>query len=222
MKLRINPCLVFLLLLGPGCAGLLAQANSGAFESEIKAFEAGDKTNSPPKGAILFIGSSSIRLWKTLARDFPQHQVINRGFGGSQIIDSVNYAERIVIPYRPKQIVLYAGGNDINAGKGPEQVFADFKSFVQKVQAALPATPIAYISSAPNPARWAQVEKVKKLNKLIADYVRENSGLTFINVFPKMLGEDGNPRPEIYAPDRLHMNEKGYELWTGIVRPYLK
>ena len=200
---------------------MLAQTNSAPFEAEINAFEAGDKTNPPPKEAILFIGSSSIRLWKTLAQDFPRHKVINRGFGGSQIIDSVNYAERIVIPYHPKQVLLYAGGNDINAGKSPEQVFGDFKSFVQKVQAALPGMPIAYISSGPNPARWAQVEKVKKLNQLVADYVRENPSLTFINVFPNMLGEDGIPRPEIYAPDRLHMNEKGYELWTGIIRPYL-
>ena len=138
MKLRIDPRLAFLLLFLPGSGGMLAQTNSAPFEAEIKAFEAGDKTNPPPKEAILFIGSSSIRLWKTMAQDFPRHKVINRGFGGSQIIDSVNYAERIVIPYHPKQIVLYAGGNDINAGKSPEQVFGDFKSFVQKVQAAVP------------------------------------------------------------------------------------
>ena len=203
-------------------SSLLAQAKSTPFESEIKAFEASDKTNPPPQGAILFIGSSSIRLWKTLAKDFPQHQVINRGFGGSQIIDSVNYAERIVVPYAPKQIIFYAGGNDINAGKDPEQVFSDFKAFVEKVERALPHTSIAYISIAPNPARWAQVEKVRATNKLIEDYTRKDSRLTFINAFPKMLGEDGQPRPEIFGPDRLHMNAKGYELWTSIVGSYLK
>lgn len=192
------------------------------WEPEIKAFEAADKTNPPPAGAILFIGSSSIRLWKTLAQDFPEHQVINRGFGGSQIVDSVSFAERILLPYRPRMVVLYAGGNDINSGKSPEQVFADYQSFVKKVQTALPETRIAYISIAPNPARWAQVEKVKAANKLIADDARRHPQLAFINVFPQMLGEDGKPRPELFVEDRLHMNATGYALWTRIVSPYLK
>jgi len=192
------------------------------FENEILAFEASDRTNPPPRDAILFIGSSSIRLWKTLAGDFPTHKVINRGFGGSQIIDSVNYAARIVVPYRPRQIVLYAGGNDINAGKSPDQVFADYKAFVAKVHSDLPKTRITYISIAPNPARWAQVEKVKVANQLIAEHVKTDSRLGFINVFPEMLAPDGQPKPDIYVEDRLHMNAKGYELWTSIVEKYLE
>lgn len=198
-----------------------AATNTQPFATEIAAFEASDKTNPPPGGAILFIGSSSIRLWKTLAQDFPEHKVINRGFGGSQIIDSVNYAERIVLPYKPRLIVLYAGGNDINAGKPPEQVYADYKSFVGKVHAALPQTKIAYISIAPNPARWAQVERVKAANTLIEEQTKADSRLTFINVFPKMLGADGQPKADIYVEDRLHMNAKGYSLWREIVGPYL-
>ncbi len=191
------------------------------FEKEILAFEASDRTNPPPRGAILFIGSSSIRLWKTLAQDFPGHRVINRGFGGSQIIDSVRYADRIVFPYQPKQIVLYAGGNDINAKKTPEQVFADYRAFVKKVHAKLPRTRIAYISIAPNPARWAQVEQVKEANRLIADHTKTDRRLTFIDTFTHMLGADGQPLPDIYVADRLHMNAKGYELWKGIVGPAL-
>ena len=191
------------------------------FENEVLAFEASDRTNPPPKDAILFIGSSSIRLWKTLAKDFPMHKVINRGFGGSQIIDSVNYADRIVVPYRPRQIVLYAGGNDINGGKSPDQVFTDYKTFVAKVHSDLPKTRITYISIAPNPARWAQVERVKAANQLIADYVKTDTRLGFINVFPEMLGPDGQPKPDIYVDDRLHMNAKGYEIWAGIVGKYL-
>jgi lysophospholipase L1-like esterase len=192
------------------------------FAAEIAAFQASDETNPPPKQAILFIGSSSIRLWKTLAQDFPEHKIINRGFGGSQIIDSVNYAERIVLPYEAKQIVLYAGGNDINAGKTPEQVFADYKAFVAKVHAALPRTTIAYISIAPNPARWSQVERVKAANRLIEAHTRTDPRLSFINVFPKMLGEDGGPKPEIFVEDSLHMNAKGYALWKEIVRGHLR
>jgi|SRR5438105_10389820 len=222
MRLPINSRFALLLWWMAASASIFAQANPLPFESEIKAFEANDLTNPPPKDAFLFIGSSSIRLWTNLARDFPQSKVINRGFGGSQIIDSVNYADRIVIPCRPKKVIFYAGGNDINAGKSPEQVLADFQSFVRKIREALPETPIAYISIAPNPARWAQVEKIKAANKLIEDHTGQDPKLSFINVFPKMLGDDGKPRPEIYAPDRLHMNLKGYQLWTSLIRPYLK
>ena len=191
--------------------------NAAPFEKEILAFEAADKTNPPPTSATLFIGSSSIRLWTTLAEDFPKHRVINRGFGGSQIIDSVRYARRIVLPYKPRLVVLYAGGNDINAGKTPEQVAADYRAFVKTVHDALPATRIAYISIAPNPARWAQVDHVRAANALIEAHTRTDKRLAFINVFPKMLGEDGQPLPEIFSADRLHMNPKGYELWRGIV-----
>ena len=218
-----------LLLAGLFLAGLpthAAETNSHSpfakWEKEISAFEASDKTNPPPKSAIVFVGSSSIRMWKSLAKDFPDRPVVNRGFGGSQVIDSVHFAGRIVLPYAPRQIVMYAGGNDINAGKTPEQVFADFEAFVAKVQGALPQVRIAYISIAPNPARWAQVERVRRANQMIADYTRTDPHLDFINVFPQMLGPDGQPKPDIYLNDRLHMNERGYALWREIVGGHLR
>ena len=198
-----------------------AAKTSLPFENEIKAFEASDRTNPPPKDVILFIGSSSIRLWNTLADDFPKHRVINRGFGGSQIIDSINYAERIVLPYRPKQIMFYAGGNDINAGKSPEQVLADFQTFVKKVHAALPETRIAYISIAGNPARWSQIERVRTANERIETFTKSDSRLHYINTHSDMLGPDGFPKQNIFISDRLHMNAEGYKIWTGIVGPYL-
>ena len=205
-----------------GSATAFAQTtNSAAFENEILAFEAADKTNPPPKGAILFVGSSSIRLWKTLAADFPEQRVINRGFGGSQISDSVRFASRIVLPCQPRQIVFYAGGNDINGGKTPETVAADFRRFVGIVHAALPKTRISYISIAPNPARWSQVERVRAANRLIQEFTGRDPRLAFINAFPHMLGEDCQPKPDLFVADRLHMNEKGYALWRGIVRAYL-
>ena len=204
----------FLLVL---CAlGALGQTTN-RWDKEIAAFEAQDKTNPPPKGAILFIGSSSIRLWKTLAEDLPEHKVINRGFGGSQIEDSVYFVDRMVVPYQPKRIVMYAGGNDINANKTPEQVASDFKAFVTKVHAKLPETRIAYISIAGNPARWSQVERVKRANELIREFTRTDKRLQFIDVFPHMLGEDGKPLPDIFVEDRLHMNEKGYAIWKRVV-----
>ena len=195
--------------------------NALPFEKEILAFEAADATNPPPPGAVLFIGSSSIRLWKTLAADFPNQRVLNRGFGGSQIIDSVRYAKRVVIPYKPRLIILYAGGNDINAGKTPEQVFTDYQRFVTRVRADLPETRIAYVSIAPNPARWAQVDRVRAANSLIEAHTRTDARLAFIDVFPKMLGANGEPLPDIYVADRLHMNPKGYEIWRGLVGPVL-
>jgi len=195
---------------------------SRPFEAEILAFEAMDKTNPPPPGAVLFIGSSSIRFWTTLAQDFKTHKVINRGFGGSQMFDAVYYADRIVIPYRPQRIVLFAGSNDLDAGKTAEQVFDDFKAFVQKVRGALPEVEIDYISITTSPLRWHEVEQVKKANGLISSWIMAQDHLTFINVFPATLGEDGKPKPELFRADRLHMNARGYAIWTSIIEPYLK
>jgi lysophospholipase L1-like esterase len=196
-------------------------ADSGQFAAEIAAFEAADKTNPPPKNAILFIGSSSIRKWTTLARDFPGRQVINRGFGGSQVADSVFYFDRIVAPYQPRTIVMYAGSNDLNAGKTPEEVFDDFKTFANKVRAALPGARLDYISIGVSPSRWKDFQNVKKTNRLIRDYISRDDRLEFIDVLPAMLGPDGRPKPDIYVADRLHMNAKGYTIWQAVVGPYL-
>lgn len=202
-------------------AAAAGAAQTNKWEAEILTFEARDRTNPPPSKGIVFVGSSSIRLWTNLAHDFPKHRVINRGFGGSQISDSVHFADRIVIPCKPALIVMYAGGNDIHSGKSPETVLSDFKAFVAKVHAALPRTRIAWISIAPNPARWAEVDRVREANRLIADFARRQRRVEFIDVFTHMLGRDGLPRPEIYSSDRLHMNERGYALWTAIVRRHL-
>jgi lysophospholipase L1-like esterase len=202
-------------------AALCGHAQTNKWETEILAFEASDRTNPPPKRAVLFIGSSSIRLWKTLAQDFPKHRVINRGFGGSEISDSVFYAKRIVIPYKPRMIVMYAGGNDIHHGKRPERVLNDFKTFVATAHAALPSTKIAWISIAPNPDRWGEVDKVREANALVAEFARKHRKVEYIDVFSHMLGPDGLPQPDIFSADRLHMNERGYALWTRIIKRHL-
>ena len=213
--------LTVLLSVAPKCRADAAPHNFAKWENEIAAFEAADQKQPPPKGAILFVGSSSIRKWTTLAHDFPQHRVINRGFGGSEIIDSVHFADRIVMPYAPRLIVFYAGGNDIHAGTPPDQVFENFKAFAAKVRSDLPETDLDYISIAGNPARWAEVDKVREVNAKIEAFMEGKPRLKFINVFPKMMGEDGLPRPENFSPDKLHMNAQGYALWTGIIRPLL-
>ncbi len=200
-----------------------APHKDGPFENEIRDFEAADQKNTTPAGGVLFVGSSSIRLWDTLARDFPELTVINRGFGGSQIADSVRYADRIVIPYKPRMIVFYAGGNDINAGKAPAQVVRAFEDFVVKVHAALPGTRIVYVSINPSVARWAEETKVNETNRLIADFVRARNSktmrLSYIESHTRLLGADGRPRPEILRADGLHLNAQGYRLWTAILRP---
>lgn len=215
---------MLLALFATGCRHLppnsLATHDSSKWEKEIAALEARDRTNPPPPGCIVFVGSSSIRLWKTLAADFPGLPVVNHGFGGSQLADSVNFADRIILPAQPRQVVIYAGGNDLNAGKPPELVYGDFVALATKLHTALPRAQIAFIASAPNPARWAQVENVKRLNALVEAWCRRH-GHTFINVFPLMLGPDGLPRPDIFVADRLHMNEKGYALWREAVAPHL-
>ena len=126
----------------------LASHDSSGWEKEIAAFEAADRTNRPPSGCIVFVGSSSIRLWKSLATDFPGLPVVNRGFGGSQIADSVNLAERVILPYNPRQVVVYAGGNDIHAGKDPDVVYGDFVALMTKLRARLPEARLAYIDRA--------------------------------------------------------------------------
>lgn len=195
--------------------------SSTRWEPQIAAFEAMDRTAPPAKGGILFIGSSTIRLWKTLEQDFPKHRVINRGFGGSQIVDSTCFAERIVFPYEPSMIILRAGGNDIHARKSPQQVFADYRAFVAKVHKQLPRAQIVYISTNGTPSRWAEREDTQTLNRLIRDYARWKSYLKYIETWDMVLGPDGQPRPELFAPDKLHFNAEGYKLLAERVRPVL-
>jgi lysophospholipase L1-like esterase len=199
-----------------------AAAGPERWEAEIRAMEAADAAAPPAKGGIVFIGSSSIRLWKTLADDFPGLPVVNRGFGGSQMADSTFFAPRILLPLEPRLVVVYSGGNDINAGRTAAEVEAAFRAFVARVHETLPAARIAYISIAGNPARWAQVDRVRDANARIAALARTDPRLAFIDVFPHMLGADGLPRPEIFVADRLHMNAEGYKIWTRVVGPYLR
>lgn len=190
------------------------------WEKDIKAFEDQDRKTPPRAGCDVFVGSSSIRMWK-LDASFPKHSVINRGFGGSQLGDSVRYAERIVIPYKPRVVVVYAGDNDINSGKSPEAVFADYRVFRDKIHAALPETKIVFISIKPSPSRWKLHEKALEANRLIREEIAQGKNQIFIDVWTPMLGEDGMPRPELFFKDNLHMNESGYEIWNKLIEPHL-
>lgn len=195
------------------------------FESDILEFEAADRKSFPPTGAVLVTGSSTARMWTTLAQDFPELTVINRGFGGSHMSDNVRFTDRIVLPYKPKMVIVYAGTNDIADGKEPVEVFNDFKNYVWKIRRDLPQTRIVYLSINPSSSRWAKEPKFLETNRLIANYVRENDGklgpLGFLDSHTPLLGRDGKPRTELMISDGLHLNAQGYAELTAIVRPQI-
>jgi lysophospholipase L1-like esterase len=188
------------------------------WEATIQAFESADHDAPPPKGALLLAGSSSFRMWKSAAQDFPGKQVINRGFGGSQMSDLLYYTDRIVIPYEPVEILVYEGDNDLAAGESPEIIFNEFKEFTRIVLKALPASKVYFVAVKPSPSRTKLMGEMSKTNRLIADYCNGKERLEFIDVFTPMLNSDGQPRAELFVADQLHMNTTGYALWTKIVR----
>jgi lysophospholipase L1-like esterase len=196
-------------------------ADPAKWEKDIAAFEKADRDHPPEKGGIVFTGSSSIRRWKTLAADFSGFRVVNRGFGGSHMEDSAAFADRTVVPQEPSTVVIFAGSNDIAAGKTPERVAADFKTFVEKVHARLPKTEICFLEITTSPSRWAQREKVVAANKLIRTFCEQTTGVKFIAVREKLLGTNGEPRGELFEADRLHPNADGYKILADAIRPFL-
>jgi lysophospholipase L1-like esterase len=191
------------------------------WEKNIAAFEEADKESPPAKGGLLFVGSSTIVRWKTLAEDFAGVPVLNRGFGGNQIKDSTYYAERMIFPYAPKAIFLRAGGNDINAGWPAEDVFNDFKTFVAKMRERLPNVPIYYIGLSPTVKRLKQVDEGNKLNDLIAAWAKEQTGVTYIDTRTTTLDQEGKVRPDLFVEDMLHFNEAGYKLLAAALKPFV-
>ncbi len=191
------------------------------FAKEIETFETKDKTAPPPQNEIVFVGSSSIRFWKS-TEAFPDLKIVNRGFGGSQVSDSVKYADRIILPYKPRIIVVFAGGNDINAKKTPEKVVEDYKALVAKIHGALPKTKIYFISLFPNVQRKSQDGQCQKVNQMIEEYSKTNPLLGYIDTASRMRAADGGPRPELLRADGLHMNDDGYKIWNEIVGAVLR
>jgi lysophospholipase L1-like esterase len=202
---------------------LVAQNEQDRWEPAIKKFEDADKVSPPPQNAIVFIGASSIVRWN-LKESFPElgAQAINRGFGGSLAPDSTRYADRIVIPYKPRTVVFYAGDNDIEANHTPQQIADDFAAFERKVHAALPETQIVFISIKPSTRRFPWIEQIKATNALVKQYCATHTHLTFVDIFPQMLGPDGKPKKELLVEDGLHMTPAGYKIWNDALRPVLQ
>jgi len=221
-RIALFNLLIFTLLL-PLRFAVAAETNHtfAQWEKEIKAFETADRTNPPPKHCILFTGSSTIRLWTNLVNEFPGQPVVGRGVGGCEIVDITHFADRIVFPYEPKMILLRCGGNDINAGKSPEQVFADFKEFVATVRVKLPETEIVFVAQNPTRARLKNRDKEQAMNKLIKEFASQNPHLQYCEMTDLVLDKEGNVRPDLFRADKLHFNEAGNKLMAERVRPFL-
>lgn len=186
----------------------------------IQKLEEKDRKTMSTKEAVLFVGSSSIQRWD-LSGSFPDLDVINRGLGGSQIVDTNKFIKRIVMVYAPKIVVFYAGDNDIAAGKSPERVFEDYKIFVHLLREEFPGTPVVYIAIKPSISRWKLVGKMREANGLIREYIEKDERMAFADVDTPMIGADGKPRKKLFLDDGLHLNVNGYKVWTGVVRPLL-
>lgn len=187
------------------------------FDAAMAAFATSDKTALPPKCATLFVGASSIRFWTSLKEDFPDRTVINRGFGGSTVWEVDHYFDRVVAPYHPKEIVFYAGENDLWVDKRtPDQIYADFVQFMRLKENALGATPVYYISAKPSKQRFEQLGLQAELNAKVKALADARNDLAFIDIVPAMLKPDGKPK-DIFVADDLHMTPAGYALWTPIV-----
>jgi lysophospholipase L1-like esterase len=204
--------------------GLTAQQpiDPNRFEPAIQKFEAEDKATPPAKGAVLFIGASSIARWTNLAESFPDLKVVNRGFGGSELSEAVKYAPRVVVPHAPRIVVLYAGENDLNRGVTPEVIASDFDKFSQLIHTSLPATRIVVIGLKPSLLRWKIRDGMHQTNKLINASCAKDRKCTYVDPWPAMIGKDGTPKPEFFVEDGLHMTPEGYKAWTHMLKPHLK
>jgi lysophospholipase L1-like esterase len=201
----------------------LSAQTAERWDAAIQKFEDQDKVSPPPQNGIVFIGASSIVRWN-LAESFPAlgAKAINRGFGGSQSVDAVRYAERIVVPYHPRLVVYYAGDNDVEANVPAAEIAHQFELFDRKVHAALPQTTIVFISIKPSIRRWKWIDTIRSANAMVKAYCGKQNHLAFMDIEQQMLGADGKPNPDLLVADGLHMTPAGYRIWTAALIPLLK
>ena len=205
------------------CSNLFAQNTKPAFWSDIQQFRKQDSVQPPPTNAILFVGSSSFTRWTDVQNYFPGYTIINRGFGGSTLVDVLRYEEDVIFKYNPKQILIYCGENDFASSDTitPTTVFNRFKTLFSEIRTVYAKVPIAYISMKPSPSRWNLRHKFMTGNHLIEDYLKKQKNAQFISVWKPMLGSDGKPKKELFVEDNLHMNAQGYAIWQKIIQPTL-
>ncbi len=193
------------------------------YAQDIAAFKQADRQSPPAMGQILFIGSSSFTRWTDAQSYFPTHPILNRAFGGSTLLDVTRYVADVVFPYQPKQIVIYCGENDFAADSKltAQDAVARFKTLFGLIRRQLRRVPIAYVSMKPSPSRWNLAPKFIEANRGIQEFLAHQRGTKFVDVWGAMLNEQGQPKPEIFGPDRLHMNASGYRIWAPLIEPVL-
>jgi lysophospholipase L1-like esterase len=218
---RLTALLALALAFSVALAQPKEAARPAKWEKEVAAVEKRQADHPPARGGVLFAGSSTVRLWD-LGKAFPDWKATNSGFGGSEIRDVTHFADRLVLKHEPRAVVFYAGDNDINSGRSPEQVLADWRSFTETVHKQLPKAHIYFITIKPSPARWAKFEAQSKANALVKDFCARDERLAYIDVVGPMLGKDGRPREELYVEDRLHLSRAGYEILNEAVRKAVK
>lgn len=198
------------------------RAQEAPFYNEIRNFKKQDSIKFPPKKAILFVGSSTFTNWKDVQTYFPDHIIINRGFGGSSLPHVISYAPDIIFPYHPKQIVIYCGENDFTGGATAQVVVDRVKQLFDLIRTKYPKVPLVYISIKPSPSREKYMPQMVEANKMIAEMVKKMKKVKFVNTYDAMFNPDGTIMTDIFLKDNLHMNAKGYAIWQKIMEPYLK
>lgn len=217
----------FLLFLWMVLANIVFAQTVLPFRKEIDAFLKADSAVMPAKKQLLFVGSSSFAFWKDIKDYFPAYPIINRGFGGSSLTDLIRYANEIIIPYAPKQVIIYCGENDIadawdKSRITPDTVLLRFKTLMSIIRKKLGKVPVVFVSIKPSPSRWKMEADFVRANQLIKDYLRRDRKALYVNVHDAMLLPDGSVNPELFVKDNLHMNAKGYAIWQKIIEPVLK
>jgi lysophospholipase L1-like esterase len=202
---------------------LFAQDQKPAFWDDIQAFKKQDSVSFPPKNAILFIGSSSFTMWKDVQQYFPSYRIINRGFGGSSLTDVIRNANDIILPYQPKQIVIYCGENDVAASDTVtgKLVFNRFKQLFTIIRNRYPKVKVTYVSMKPSPSRQLLLSKMINGNELIKKYLSSKKRTSYVDVYKEMIDDEGKPRPDLFLDDNLHMNKTGYAIWHKFIEPHL-
>lgn len=220
LRYRMTAAVVALIVATPPVAGQGPSTGSERWEPAIRKFEEADQQSRPPSDGILFVGSSSIVRWD-VEKHFPGMPVIKRGFGGSTMADLNHFADRIVIPYQPRLVVVYEGDNDIGRGMKPADVADEFEAFFRKVRQAVPSARIVCISIKPSLRRWSMIDKMREANQLIRERAESDPRVEFMDVDAPMIGPDGRPIAELFVEDGLHMNQAGYDIWNRILKTYL-
>ena len=205
------------------CISLVLSAQEQPFREEIEAFKTEDRIKPPAQNAIVFVGSSSFAMWKDIQKYFPEHAVINRGFGGSSLPHVIEYADEIIIPYKPRQVVVYCGENDFLSDTVTSEIVVDrFKHLFTLLRKEIPNAEIVFVSMKPSPSRQHLMSKMAKANASIKDFLAKEPRATFVSIWEPMLDAKGLPRKELFLDDMLHMNEQGYAIWQKALEPHLK